>query len=122
MIRLFGLVVFAASIATARAGEMSAACTMHGGVVVCFEVSGSTPVAADGPCSAAQKQVVAAQNYAAEHGDEPEIIAQMMTAATHRLFRACAAFQAPQTANTVAPLQEITNLPSANAEQQTTER
>lgn len=116
MIRLFGLIVFAASITTARAGEMSAACTMHSGVAVCFEVTGSTPVAVDGPCYAAQKQVIAAQNYAAGHSDKPELIAQMMTAATHQLFRACAAFQAPRTANSAAPQQKITNLPSADAE------
>jgi hypothetical protein len=103
MIKFIGLAVLAASVTTALAGEMSAACTVHGGAVVCFSVPGAAPVASDGPCYAAQKQVVAAQNYAAEHSDEPEIIAQRMATATDKLFKACAAFPASQTANFVAP-------------------
>lgn len=98
MIELVGLAVFLMTIAPA--GQMSPACTMHGGIVICFSVPGAAPVAGDGACYAAQKQVVAAQSYAAEHSDQPGIIAQKMTAATSKLFKACSAFPAPQAANT----------------------
>jgi hypothetical protein len=82
----------------AAAGEMSAACTMHGGVVFCFEVPGSVPIADDGPCYAAQKQVVKAQSYAAINSSKPEIVAKMMRDATDKLFKACASFQATESA------------------------
>lgn len=121
MIKLIGFAVFIASTTTTLAGQISAACTIHGGAAICFSVPGAAPVASDGPCYAAQKQVVAAQNYAAEHSDEPEIIAQRMAAATDKLFKACAAFQAPRTANSVAPQREMANPSFLDVEQQTSE-
>jgi hypothetical protein len=103
MIKLIGLALILTSMTTARTGQMSPACTMHGGVVVCFSVPGPAPVAGDGPCYAAQRQVVAAQGYAAEHSDQPNMIAQKMIAATSKLFKACSTFPAPQATNSVVP-------------------
>ncbi len=101
MIRLVGLAAFVAPMTAALAGPMSASCTVHDGIVVCFSLPGAPPIASDGPCYAAQKQVVAAQNYAAEHSGEPEIVAQRMAAATDKLFKACAAFPVPPAADSV---------------------
>lgn len=91
-----------------RAEDMSVACTKHGGIVVCFSVPGPPPVPESGPCYAAEKRVVEAENYAAKHSNEPDMIAKMMGNATDNLFKACSILSVPQAAN--VPRQQIAAL------------
>lgn len=73
-----------------HAETMFAACTMHQGLVVCFEVPVRQAESGAGPCYEAQKNMVSAQDFAARNADKAEVIGKIMGFASDQLFKQCA--------------------------------